>query len=256
MKSIVARNLPWLLESEHLREVDVGWTAFTMSNLKKTSDCLTMNQTLKKLFLCGNNIGDDGAMYLCRALCKNTSLSYLRLQYNGIGDEGAKHISTLLSINSTLIYLSLSGNEIGDDGTKHLSDALINNITITSFYVDGNQMGDVGAKYLSDLLSVNTTLTKLRLCHNRITPAVYNSFIMRDIHTDYIYPSSEYWPTTMKSLYSIACISIPSSKLETIADDVDESKVTHFIVDGTQLKNGVIPSWVMKMTKLRSLRFT
>jgi Ran GTPase-activating protein (RanGAP) involved in mRNA processing and transport len=125
-------------------------------------------QTLTKLHLSNNQIGDAGAQHLADALRNNTvililssSISYthlhffiqtlttLDLNHNQIGDAGAQHLADALRNNTvtlilsssisythlhfftqTLITLDLWNNHIGDAGAQHLADALRNNTVI------------------------------------------------------------------------------------------------------------------------------
>ena len=59
-----------------------------------------------------NNIGDEGATAIAKALETNTTLSELDLYHNNIGDEGATAIAKALETNTTLSKLDL--NKFGD----------------------------------------------------------------------------------------------------------------------------------------------
>ena len=59
-------------------------------------------------------------------------LGYLNLGANEIGDEGAAAIAKALEVNKTLTELILWGNEIGDEGASALAKGLTVNATLHS----------------------------------------------------------------------------------------------------------------------------
>ena len=77
---------------------------------------------LRELDLSGNrlNIIPDGVL---ATLGSNSTLLTLRLSDNNIGDEGAHQIARALATNTTLVELDLHNNGIGADGTNVLSSA-------------------------------------------------------------------------------------------------------------------------------------
>ena len=83
------------------------------------------NTTLEDLDLHDNNIQDDGAKALAKALIFNETLKSLYLRYTQIGDEGAKALAKALEFNKTLKYLDLSRNQIGDECKQALKDAWV-----------------------------------------------------------------------------------------------------------------------------------
>ena len=68
-----------------------------------------MNTSLTKIYLNGNNIGDEGAKAIGEALKVNTSLTKIDLGGNNIGVEGGKAIGEALKVNTSLtkIYLTI-----------------------------------------------------------------------------------------------------------------------------------------------------
>ena len=51
------------------------------------SDCLKINRTLQELYLCGNNITDEGAKKLAEAIQMNTVLQELHLSENWMSTD-------------------------------------------------------------------------------------------------------------------------------------------------------------------------
>ena len=136
-----------------------------MASPDKFSEILKQikENTLERLDLYGNRIGDAGAMALATALQTNTSLKALDLRLNKIGDAGAKDLATALHTNTSLTTLDLHGNIIRDAGAKDLATALLTNISLTTLDLHGNVIGDAGAMALADMLRHNKTLRRLEL---------------------------------------------------------------------------------------------
>ena len=66
-----------------------------------------INSTLTNLDLSNNQIGDDGATRLSRAIRNNTSLEELNVTKNPINELGATHLSEALMVNFTLLKLNI-----------------------------------------------------------------------------------------------------------------------------------------------------
>lgn len=97
-------------------------TALNLSNncINKSLATFSQNNTMKKLDLGYNWIGNKGAKYLS----SNTTLTELNLCGNKIGNKGAMY----LSFNSKLIYLNILENDIGEKGKKFFQDSLNPNL--------------------------------------------------------------------------------------------------------------------------------
>jgi uncharacterized protein (TIGR02996 family) len=76
---------------------------------------------LKKLFLAGNNIGDQGAITIAESP-STESLIYLELSYNALGDRAAKALANSPYLGG-LTYLNLFANQISDVGKKALRES-------------------------------------------------------------------------------------------------------------------------------------
>ena len=66
-----------------------------------------MNTSLTKIYLHGNNIGDEGGKAIGEALKVNTSLTEIDLCDNNFGDEGGKAIGEALKVNTSLTEIDL-----------------------------------------------------------------------------------------------------------------------------------------------------
>ena len=102
---------------QHLQELHLTKNEFGLSGL----DAVIAHNKLKQLNLFDNQIGDEGAQTISRALATNSSLVKLSLSLCGITDIGAQSIAEALSTNLFLEKLSLSSNKIGDLGAESLA---------------------------------------------------------------------------------------------------------------------------------------
>ncbi|KAM8735389.1 NLR family CARD domain-containing protein 3-like [Acanthopagrus schlegelii] len=91
--------------------------AILESAVLKSNEC-----QVKKLFMCGNNLGPEGVMELWNALEYNTTVEELYLDITGITERGTENIVNCLSKNTSLKTLTIVGNDIGQEGKKRLSE--------------------------------------------------------------------------------------------------------------------------------------
>ncbi|CAF3879624.1 unnamed protein product [Rotaria sp. Silwood1] len=139
----------------------------TSEGAKIISEALRNNDTLVKLFLSHNKLGDDGINYIARALSgvNNSTLEQLNLCHNGITDQGAEYLARMLESNETLTHLWLASNEISDRGLERLCEVLINkNKTLQVLSLEWNKFrSDRSVNILVNLLKINKSLTTLNL---------------------------------------------------------------------------------------------
>ncbi|KAM9309969.1 NLR family CARD domain-containing protein 3-like [Pholidichthys leucotaenia] len=77
---------------------------------------------VKKLFMCGNNLGPEGVLELWNALAHNTTVEELYLDITGITERGTENIVNCLSKNTSLKMLTIVGNDIGEGGRRRLKE--------------------------------------------------------------------------------------------------------------------------------------
>ena len=150
-------------------KVDLMGESIEAGDATRLADALTEeNTTLTELDAGWNQMGDEGAREMARALGANSSLKILDLRSNWIGDEGAKALAAALARTTTLTRLNLNDNVIGDEGAKRLADALRVNTSLTDVDLSWNKIGREGAEKLEKALRFNLTLEILQLHHNHI----------------------------------------------------------------------------------------
>jgi hypothetical protein len=88
-------------------------------NLKQNS--------IKRLNLCNNNIGDIGMNSLFEIITEDLGLEAVDVQFNSITNEGLKDIDYLIKLNKTLIIFDLRNNNIDDELMKRIDNYLKEN---------------------------------------------------------------------------------------------------------------------------------
>ncbi len=136
--------------------------------------------------------------YLCEVITSGSlrSLEKLFLGGNQIGDDGVKSLSTAIASGSLakLTYLNLSSNQISDPGITSLSDAIasgsLGNLEILSLY--GNQIGYPGMSALAGVMESLQNLKELHLGHNKIGDAE-TTLLSTAIANGYLENLKELW---------------------------------------------------------------
>jgi Ran GTPase-activating protein (RanGAP) involved in mRNA processing and transport len=104
---------------------------------------LRQNKHLTELSLRKNNLtGDCFQVIVQDGLIRNQTLTKLQLSYNPVGDDGAKHLIAGLSQNTGLRELCLTQTEIWREGCLAFSQALPTFKGLRKLSLDGNEMGD------------------------------------------------------------------------------------------------------------------
>ena len=135
------------------------------------AEALKINNTLTKLNLAYNPIGDTGAGAFALMLQSNNNLDYLGLEESGITAAGAQLLAAALPTNMTLKTIVLANNSIGDLGVIAIANALNSNTSITSLQLAGCSISDIGVNAIAMMLQNNSVLTQLTLHYNPITDA-------------------------------------------------------------------------------------
>ncbi|XP_012708105.2 NLR family CARD domain-containing protein 3 [Fundulus heteroclitus] len=105
-------------ESLYLRYNCLDWQAAILeSAILKSKEC-----QVKKLFMCGNNLGPEGVNELWRALEQNSTVEELYLDITGVTEKGTENIVNCLGKNASLRILTIVGNEIGEVGRERLRE--------------------------------------------------------------------------------------------------------------------------------------
>lgn len=143
-------------------------------------DALKTNTHVTKLELGGNYFGDairaDRNPYVvCRPtpfveiLASHPSIEHFVLWNNDLDDDAAEIVARAVRGNRKIKKLDLSMNEIGDNGARQLAACLRHNATLTELELFGNCIGKHGSEEFLDVLrsGQNATIAKLSLWGQR-----------------------------------------------------------------------------------------
>lgn len=85
---------------------------------------MEMMDSLKKVCLENNRIGDKGAVALAKALEDNDTLLSLHLENNNISRAGAYTLGEMINNKYKLSKLNLNMNPIGDEGFSRIAKGM------------------------------------------------------------------------------------------------------------------------------------
>ena len=105
------------LMREELSHLDLGVCRIGDDDAETLAAFLKDDQTLKKLFLYGNDVGPLGCKALADGLKHNTTLLILHLRSNLIGEEGATALIGALSHNVCIADIGLLNTGIAPETT-------------------------------------------------------------------------------------------------------------------------------------------
>lgn len=137
---------------------------------------LAYHQSLRKLDVSVNRMGNRCASVLAQALQANHAITHVNLEFNEISDSVI--IAQFLRHPSIQI-LNLAWNHVGGNIDEMVLAALAGNTALISLDLTENTLQNKDAKALAKAISTNTTLKKLELGQNLIEAkgawAIYNA---------------------------------------------------------------------------------
>ncbi|XP_037676438.1 NACHT, LRR and PYD domains-containing protein 5 [Choloepus didactylus] len=109
----------------NLQKLALGHCGLTESSCQDLAIVFIINQNLTRLYLAGNNLGNDGVKALCRFI-KHPSCYLQRLILNQCNLQVAScgFLALALISNRSLTHLSLSLNTLQDDGMNLLCEVM------------------------------------------------------------------------------------------------------------------------------------
>ena len=141
-----------LMGDQHVAQLSIESAGIDAVTLQILVPVLSVNHTLKELYLTGNNLGPSGVKALTRALLKNRSLTSLHIGCTACGDEGAAWVADLLASGSSgLRRIDMSGNGITELGFAVLLDAVKANELVVELQLRDNDVSDEVRAPITDL---------------------------------------------------------------------------------------------------------
>ena len=155
--STIASKLP---SNSFLKTLDLSYNSISNEGVRSISQNLSSKHqsALKTLSLNKNGISNDGAGYLAKMLQSNQTLVKLFLSDNEIGDQGVKQLANVLRThNRTLKYLGLSFNVfITDACVEHLVRMLESNHTLKELSINDCNLSEAGKLKLRETVRRKT----------------------------------------------------------------------------------------------------
>ncbi|XP_029797338.1 NACHT, LRR and PYD domains-containing protein 3 isoform X2 [Suricata suricatta] len=129
---------------------------------------LSTSQSLTRLYLGENALGDSGVGILCeKAKHPQCKLQKLGLMNTGLSSGCCPALSSVLSSNQRLTHLYLQGNALGDTGVKLLCEGLLHpSCKLQILELDNCSLTSHCCWDLSTLLTSNRSLRDLSLGNN------------------------------------------------------------------------------------------
>eukprot|EP00971_Amphidinium_carterae_P160153 3174780-Amphidinium_carterae.1 len=117
-------------------------------------------QTLKRLVLKQNSLGNHGAHIIAAALRENRSVESINLGAVQMSDEGIKTLASTLKVNSRLKIVDFSGNQVGDTGMQALAEMVVVNRSLKELWLLDCCTSLLGVQRFSAEMQRNSTLHK------------------------------------------------------------------------------------------------
>jgi len=151
-----------------LDSLEIRRCVLTIPTCQWIQSNFAQNQSLQKLILCYNTIGDKGMALVCNTLGALNKIRYLDVSGNDFGDEGVLSMCGLLDRQSALDELICKHNDLGDDGMAQIAQSLSHNTTLKQLDVASNDISSIGMQSLATALSTNSCLYSLSIAGNSI----------------------------------------------------------------------------------------
>ena len=115
------------------------------------SQALMVNQTLLKLDMMGNYIGDDGITSIASSF-SNSSITELVVNGCGISVVGVRSLAEAILSNQNIRTIRLWNNPIRVDGARLIMKAAVDNTVCENVWVDSKHYDDDEVKRMKDIL--------------------------------------------------------------------------------------------------------
>ena len=160
---------------QSVTKLNLGYNKIGDKGIAKIANTLRTNTTISGLYVSSCGISDIGVQSLAEAIAANGSirLEILDVSHNNIGDIGIAHIATALQINTTIKSFLLSTCEISDKGAESLARVLLKHL-----YLGWTNISDTGTAHIATAFCVNNySLELLKVGGDTTTNAVVLSLV-------------------------------------------------------------------------------
>ncbi|XP_076994003.1 NACHT, LRR and PYD domains-containing protein 3 [Tamandua tetradactyla] len=142
--------------------------SLTSACCKDLASVLSTNQTLTRLYMGENALGDSGVGILCEKMVQSQgNLKKLGIVNSGLTSACCLALASVLSTNQNLTHLYLRDNTLGDKGIKLLCEGLMRpSCKLQILELDNCDLTSHCCWDLSTLLTSNQSLRELSLGNN------------------------------------------------------------------------------------------
>ena len=152
----------------NLTKLDSNFNLISKEAADGIAEVISNNREMETLWLCGNDLKDEGISKVASALKKIHCVKHLRLAFNNITEEAAGDIAEAIANNPLLEHVDLGGNRLGSRGVVKLAGGLkmLHHLKILGLYNNG--IGEDAAKHIAEVINYNSGLEKLYLFSNNL----------------------------------------------------------------------------------------
>ena len=169
------------LEFDEIKKIQFDNIIISSINImKKICHLLSRNFTcIKVLLLPNNNIDDNGAKLLFKALKYNKALTILNLSHNNISNKGIVNSDLFFKYNNSLNQLILSNNYLGSNGSNNLMNFLKfnKNSSLRTLDISYNGISEEGLVLLVEYIKTYGKLLSLFISGNYLCDTGLELFI-------------------------------------------------------------------------------
>ncbi|OHT14529.1 hypothetical protein TRFO_15048 [Tritrichomonas foetus] len=150
-----------------LKKINIGGNILGDESIYFLAERLKTNSNIVELYLSDVKITGEGVFKLCKCLEKHETIQILELSKNNLRNPiSMKSVSRLLARNHSLKTLSLNSCSINDEGCFYLSDGIIANDSLVSLYLSKNEIHLEGIKKLINALLANFSILNFQCSKN------------------------------------------------------------------------------------------
>ena len=154
--------------------LDFSFSKIGNNGLNFIIESIKLNNSLRKLNISDNYLGNDGIKQLSENLNKNILI--LDISNNHFEPNACSYISHYLS-KSKIEKLIMSNNKIKFIGMKELFPGLENCMNIKYINLRGNDLEEQSCKIISEFLKLNHSINRLNLSKNKIDAKGMNELV-------------------------------------------------------------------------------
>ncbi|GAM28584.1 hypothetical protein SAMD00019534_117600 [Acytostelium subglobosum LB1] len=156
-----------VLSNQTLTDIDLSFNYIDAKNTKLIADWLSRNQSVTRLSLDRNPVG-EGFSHLLEAMTANNTLTYLSLSHCHLQSHAPPLFFLMLSTNQTLRRMNLRGNQLSDEAGHEIACVLPFNQSLQYLDLSFNRLTSTSALTLYKTLQYNKSLCHLELSGNSL----------------------------------------------------------------------------------------